>query len=89
MKDSFFNIIDTFWQVNVGEYITNLQENPLRLISLIIDLAIVIFLAYKLIKITKKSRVWQLIKGIALLTKITSIILVAIEFGFMSDKLKL
>lgn len=73
MKDSFFNIIDTFWQVNVGEYITNLQENPLRLISLIIDLAIVIFLAYKLIKITKKSRVWQLIKGIALLIVATLI----------------
>lgn len=67
MKDNFFNAIDTFWQVNVVEYITNLQENPLRLISLAIDLAIVIFLVYKLIKMTKKSRVWQLIKGIALL----------------------
>lgn len=67
MKDNFFNAIDTFWQANIVEYITQLQENPLRLISLAIDLAIVIFLIYKLIKITKKSRVWQLIKGIALL----------------------
>ena len=73
MKDSFFNVIDTFWQVNVVEYITNLQENPLRLISLAIDLTIVIFLAYKLIKMTKKSRVWQLIKGIALLIVATLI----------------
>lgn len=73
MKDSFFNVIDTFWQVNVVEYITNLQENPLRLISLAIDLTIVIFLAYKLIKMTKKSRVWQLIKGIALLIAATLI----------------
>ena len=73
MKDSFFNVIDTFWQVNVVQYITNLQENPLRLIPLVIDLAIVIFLAYKLVKITKKSRVWQLIKGIALLIAATLI----------------
>lgn len=73
MKDSFFNVIDTFWQVNVVEYITNLQENPLRLISLAIDLTIVIFLVYKLIKMTKKSRVWQLIKGIALLIAATLI----------------
>ena len=73
MKDSFFNVIDTFWQVNVVQYITNLQENPLRLIPLVIDLAIVIFLAYKLVKVTKKSRVWQLIKGIALLIAATLI----------------
>lgn len=73
MKDNFFSAIDNFWQVNVIEYIVQLQENPLRLISFIIDLAIVIFLAYQLIKITKKSRVWQLIKGIALLIVLTLI----------------
>ena len=67
MKNNFFSAIDTFWQVNVVEYIAILRENPLRLISFIIDLAIVVFLAYQLIKITKNSRVWQLIKGIALL----------------------
>lgn len=71
MKDNFFNEIDTFWQVNVLEYIKMLQENPARLIFFFIDLAIVIFLIYKLIKITKKSRVWQLIKGIALLIILT------------------
>lgn len=73
MKDNFFSAIDNFWQVNVIEYIVHLQENPLRLISFIIDLTIVIFLAYQLIKITKKSRVWQLIKGIALLIVLTLI----------------
>ena len=71
MKDNFFNVINNFLQVNVVEYIKVLQEHPLRLISLIIDLTIVIFLVYKLIKMTKKSRVWQLIKGIALLIVIT------------------
>ena len=71
MKDNFFSKIDTFWQINVIEYVKILQENPLRLILLFIDLAIVIFLAYKFIKITKKSRVWQLIKGIAILVIFT------------------
>lgn len=71
MKDNFFSIVDNFWQINLVEYIQQLQANPFRVVTLIIDLAIVIFLIYKLIKVTKKSRVWQLIKGIALLIIIT------------------
>lgn len=71
MTDNFFNIMDKFWQINIINYIEYLRENPLRLITFIIDITIVIFLAYKLIKITKKSRVWQLIKGIALLIALT------------------
>lgn len=71
MKDNFFIAINEFWQLNVIEYINLLQQNPLRVITLAIDIAIVIFLIYKLIKITKNSRVWQLIKGIALLIVIT------------------
>ena len=51
-------------------YIQNLQlyqENPIRLIPLIIDIAIVVFLAIQLLKIVKDSRAWQLVKGILLL----------------------
>ena len=54
MKDNFFTAMDKILQINVVEYIQLLQANPIRLISLIIDLSIVIFLVYKLIKITKK-----------------------------------
>ncbi len=72
MKDNFFNtILNDFLQTNIMEYITYLQEEPLRLIPFFLDLAIVIFLAYQIIKITRKSRVWQLMKGIALLVVIT------------------
>lgn len=71
MKDNFFSEIDKFLQVNVIEYIKILQDNPLRLILFFIDLAIVIFLVYKFIKMTKSSRVWQLIKGIAVLIIVT------------------
>lgn len=71
MKDNFFSEIDKFLQANVIEYIKILQDNPLRLILFFIDLAIVIFLVYKFIKMTKSSRVWQLIKGIAVLIIVT------------------
>ena len=71
MKDNFFTAMNTFWQTNIVEYFETLQANPLRLVSLIIDLAIVVFIIYKFIKITKSSRVWQLIKGIALLVIFT------------------
>lgn len=52
------NIIDT--------YIKNLLTNPFSLITLILDLFIVIYLITKFIRYAKKSRVWQLIKGIIL-----------------------
>ena len=73
MKDNFFTAMDKILQIDVVEYIRLLQANPIRLIPLIIDLVIVIFLVYKLIKITKESRVWQLIKGIAMLIAFTLI----------------
>lgn len=43
------------------------QNNPFELVTLIIDIGIVIFLAYGLIKIIKDSRAWQLAKGITFL----------------------
>lgn len=71
MKDNFFTAFSDFWSLNVLNYIEELNQNPIRLISLILDLTIVIFLVYKLIKATKNSRVWQLIKGITLLIVLT------------------
>ncbi len=71
MKNSFFNTLNDFWQVNVIGYAKILQENPIRIVLLIIDLIIVIYLAYKIIKATKKLRAWQLVKGIAVLIILT------------------
>ena len=48
-------------------YIQRYQQNPLMFITFIIDVVIVVFLAYHILKIFKESRAWQLIKGIALL----------------------
>ena len=62
---------ENFYTDNIVGYIKSLQENPSELITLIIDLAIVIFLIYSFLKIVKGSRAWQLIKGIVLLIVIT------------------
>ncbi len=58
---------ETFYKENVLEYFYNLKNNPFELITLIIDLAIVIFLLYCFFKVVKGSRAWQLIKGILFL----------------------
>jgi diadenylate cyclase len=73
MKENFFTAFSDFWQVDIVSYIEELNQNPLRLISLILDLTIVIYLVYKLLKATKNSRVWQLIKGITLLIVLTAV----------------
>ena len=62
---------ENFYKDNIMSYIKSLQENPFELITLILDLAIVIFLLYCFFKMVKGSRAWQLIKGIALLVVAT------------------
>ena len=58
---------ESFFNENILMYIKTLKENPFELITLIIDLALVIFLVYCFFRIVKGSRAWQLIKGIVLL----------------------
>ena len=58
---------ENFYNENILNYFKNFQENPFALISLIIDIAIVIFLCYCFFRIVKGSRAWQLIKGIIFL----------------------
>ena len=62
---------ENFYKDNILAYIKSLQANPFELITLIIDLALVIFLVYCFFRMVKGSRAWQLIKGIALLIVIT------------------
>lgn len=60
-------IWQNFYNQNILTYIQTLQEYPIKLVMLIIDISIVAFLAYYLLKIVKDSRAWQLIKGIIFL----------------------
>ena len=52
-------------------YINELQANPWQYFTLALDIVIVCFLLYEFVKFTKKSRVWELLKGIAWLRVIT------------------
>ena len=67
------DMLSSFYDQNILSYIRLWQQYPIKLITLIIDLVIVIFLGYKLLRIVKDSRAWQLVKGIALLVIATSI----------------
>ena len=66
MIENLINTISQFIQVNVIAYLNELYQYPVKLISLILDLTIVIYLVYKFGKSVKRSRVGQLLKGIAL-----------------------
>ena len=73
MMNNIGDIISNFYDQNILSYIRLWQEYPIKLVSLILDLAIVIFLAYEILRIVKDSRAWQLVKGIALLIIATAI----------------
>lgn len=73
MMNNIGDIVSNFYDQNILSYIRLWQEYPIKLVSLILDLAIVIFLAYELLRIVKDSRAWQLVKGIALLIMATAI----------------
>lgn len=61
-------------QVNMQEFVEYLKilpQEPLKIITLILDLAIVIFLVVKLVSLIKGTRALQLLKGIIFLILIT------------------
>lgn len=67
------DIINNFYEQNILSYIKLWQEYPIKLVSVILDVAILIFLAYELLRIVKDSRAWQLVKGITLLVVATAL----------------
>ena len=73
MIENFQKVFQNFYENNIVEYIEILQQYPIKLIMLIIDLIIVIFLAYKLLQIVKGTRAWQLLKGIVFLIIATAV----------------
>ena len=66
MIENFNITMEQFFKVNIIGYLNELYQYPVKLISLILDLAIVTFLIVMFIKSIKGSRVGQLIKGIVL-----------------------
>ena len=62
---------ESLYQINFVDYISGLTSNPLRAITTVLDVLIVIFLIYKAVKMLRKTRAWQLLKGIAVFIFIT------------------
>lgn len=73
MIENFNTTLRELYQVNIVDYIQSLYNQPFRLVLLIIDLTIVIFVISKLINFAKGSRAWQLLKGIVFLVIITAV----------------
>ncbi len=62
---------ENFFETQFLEYINNITNQPINVVTTIIDLLIVIFLIYKAFKMLKETRAWQLLKGILILIVIT------------------
>ena len=73
MLENFGKIFTNFYENNIMGYLEMLYQYPIKLILLIIDISLVIFLVYKFFKIVKDTRAWQLLKGIALLIIVTAL----------------
>ncbi len=71
--NNIWTMFKNFYENNILSQIQLWQEYPIKLITVILDLTIVIFLAYELIKIVKDSRAWQLAKGIIFLIVATAL----------------
>lgn len=60
MKENFITEIATTWGENISEYFSLLQQHPIRLVSLILDLTIVIYIIVKILKLAKNQEQYNL-----------------------------
>lgn len=65
--ESIIESFGAFYETRILSYINTLINYPIKILALLVDLAIVSYLLYKLIKMIKGTRAVQLIKGIAVL----------------------
>ena len=73
MVENLRIMFNNFYENNIADYLELLQQYPIKLILLIIDITIVVFLAYKLLQIVRDTRAWQLLKGIVFLIIATAL----------------
>lgn len=73
MSRTIFESFQVFYETRVLNYINTLLEYPIKIVILIVDIGLVLFLLYKLINILKGTRAIQLLKGIAVLIFATAL----------------
>lgn len=73
MFNNLLTNFNTYYQEHILRYFEELYKYPIKLIPMILDISIVIFLLYKFIKASKDSRIRQLLKGIFLYIILTAI----------------
>lgn len=71
MKENFITSMIKNWEYNIIQYFSLFQENPIKLVSVILDLSIILFIIVKIFKLAQNSRAMQLIKGIIFFMLIT------------------
>lgn len=71
MINNFFEKLSQMYKTNIIGFWDGLYQNPIKLVMLVLDITIVLFLGYKLLKLAKNTRAWQLLKGIILLVVAT------------------
>lgn len=71
MLENFIRPFNDLYETNILEYFRETLTNPARMIFTIIDLIIVITLAYEAFKLLRNTRAWQLFKGLIILVIIT------------------
>ena len=71
MKSTLFTPAFEFTSQDITNYLNTLKASPIKIVMLIVDIVIVLFLAIKLLQIVRETRAWQLIKGIAFLIIVT------------------
>jgi diadenylate cyclase len=70
MINNFILSMSMIWQ-NIIQYLYELYQYPVKLISVVLDVTIVLFIIIYMFKIAKNSRVMQLAKGILTIIVIT------------------
>lgn len=65
MIKNFLVDMSVYWE-SILAYLNDLYKYPTKIASIVLDLAIVIYVIVKLVKLSKNSKVMQLIKGIAM-----------------------
>lgn len=73
MLNNFNTTMRLFYEEQILGYLQTLYQYPVKLITLIIDIVIVVYLVTKLLQIAKNTRVWQLLKGIIFLLIATAL----------------